>query len=150
MDPEGGDRGSRPCLKNQKKYRVSKQYWSLSPEKSQSYQASIQCWANIGPPAKHHLNGVSLAGWWGPRIVVFGSYLPLSTKKKWQLDHLWQNILDPHMKTVCSQRLQLLPCWQWRLLIRLHGQNKFISMSNNLDQDQAWHSVGTDDLGSNF
>ena len=33
------------------KNRVSKQYWSRSPEKSQSYQASIQCWANIGPPA---------------------------------------------------------------------------------------------------
>ena len=32
------------------------------PEKSQSYQASIQYWANIGPPAKRHSNGVSLAG----------------------------------------------------------------------------------------
>ena len=44
------------------KYRVSWQYWSGSPEKSQSYQASIQCWAIIGTPAKHHLNRVSLAG----------------------------------------------------------------------------------------
>ena len=44
------------------KIRVSKQYWSRSPEKSQSYQASIQCWAIIGPPAKRHLNAVSLAG----------------------------------------------------------------------------------------
>ena len=26
------------------------------------YQASIQCWAIIGAPAKHHLNGVSLVG----------------------------------------------------------------------------------------
>ena len=26
------------------------------------YQASIQCWAFIGPPAKRHFNGVSLAG----------------------------------------------------------------------------------------
>ena len=24
--------------------------------------ASIQCWATIGPPAKHHFNGVLLAG----------------------------------------------------------------------------------------
>ena len=32
------------------------------PLKSQSYQVSIQCWAIIGPPAKRHLNGVSLAG----------------------------------------------------------------------------------------
>ena len=35
---------------------------SGSPEKSQSYQASIQCWATISPPAKRHLNGVLLAG----------------------------------------------------------------------------------------
>ena len=39
-DPEG-DRGSRPS---------QKQYYSGSPEKSQS-------WAIIGMPAKHHLNG---------------------------------------------------------------------------------------------
>ena len=32
------------------------------PEKSQSYQARIQCWAIIGPQVKHHFNGVSLAG----------------------------------------------------------------------------------------
>ena len=45
-----GDRGSRPLpLKNKKKYRVSLQYWSGSPEKSQSYQVSIQCWADDGP-----------------------------------------------------------------------------------------------------
>ena len=30
------------------KYRASQQYWSGSPEKSQNYQASIQCWAIIG------------------------------------------------------------------------------------------------------
>ena len=44
-----GDRGSGPPEKSQ--IRFSKQYWSRSPEKSQSYQASIQCWAIIGPPA---------------------------------------------------------------------------------------------------
>ena len=43
------------------KYRVSLQYWSRSPEKSQSYKARIQCWAIIGQPAKRNLNGVSLA-----------------------------------------------------------------------------------------
>ena len=48
-------------LKNHKN-RVSKQYWSRSPEQSQSYQAEFQCWAIIGTPAKRHLNGVSLAG----------------------------------------------------------------------------------------
>ena len=31
-------------------------------EKSQRYQANIQCWAIIGPPTKRHLNDVSLAG----------------------------------------------------------------------------------------
>ena len=49
-------------LKNQKKIRVSQQYWPGSPENSQSYQASIQCWAIIGQPAKRLLNGVLLAG----------------------------------------------------------------------------------------
>ena len=33
-------------------------FLSGSPEKSQSYQASIQCWAIVDPPAKRHLNGV--------------------------------------------------------------------------------------------
>ena len=45
-----GNRGSGPPETSQK-IRVSKQYWSRSLEKSQSYQASIQCWAIIGPPA---------------------------------------------------------------------------------------------------
>ena len=31
-------------------------------KESQIYQSSIQCWAIIGPPAKRHLNGISLAG----------------------------------------------------------------------------------------
>ena len=50
---ERGDRGSGPPPPPEKsqKIRVSKQYWSGSPAKSQSYQASIQCWAIIGPPA---------------------------------------------------------------------------------------------------
>ena len=34
--------------------------------KSQSYQASIQCWGIIGTPAKHHLKCVSLEGQWWP------------------------------------------------------------------------------------
>ena len=46
-DPEGGTGGPDPL-------------------KNHSYQASIQCWANIGPPAKRHLNGVLLAGQWWP------------------------------------------------------------------------------------
>ena len=49
-DPEGGQ-GVRTPLKNHKKLGFLKQYWSRSHEKSQSYQASIQCLAIIGPPA---------------------------------------------------------------------------------------------------
>ena len=48
--------GPDPPEKSQK-IRVSKQYWSGSPEKSQSYQDSIQCWAIIGPPAKRRFAG---------------------------------------------------------------------------------------------
>ena len=59
-----GDResGHPPTLKNHKNIGFLKQYWSGSPEKSQSYQASIQCRAIICMPAKRHLNVVSLAG----------------------------------------------------------------------------------------
>ena len=63
---------------------VSKQYWSGSSEKSQNYQASIQCWAIIGPPAKRHLNGVRWRAGDGPLIVLFGLSLPSSTKKSCQ------------------------------------------------------------------
>ena len=58
----GGGGGGKEVRTPPEKYRVSLQYWSGSPEKSQSYQARIQCWAIIGTPAKCHLNGVSLAG----------------------------------------------------------------------------------------
>ena len=52
------------------------------PLKSQSYQASIRCWAISGTPSKRHLNGVSLAGqWWPAYRAVFGSSLPSSTKE---------------------------------------------------------------------
>ena len=55
-DRVGGGGGADPPEKSHK-YKVSKQFLSRIPEKSQSNQASIQCWAIIG-----HLNGVSLAG----------------------------------------------------------------------------------------
>ena len=45
-----GGGGPDPPPEKSRKIRVSKQYRSRSPEKSQSYQASIQCWAIIGPP----------------------------------------------------------------------------------------------------
>ena len=46
------------------------QYWSGSPGKLQSYQASIHCRAIIGPLAKRYLNGISLVGWWWPIFSV--------------------------------------------------------------------------------
>ena len=57
-----GEGAGDPTAIKPQKYRISRQYWSGCPEKSQSYQTSFQCWAIIGPPAKRHLNGVSLAG----------------------------------------------------------------------------------------
>ena len=59
-DPKG-DRGSGPPLKNHRNIGFLRNT-GPDPEKSQSYQASIQCWAIIGTPAKRNLNGVSLAG----------------------------------------------------------------------------------------
>ena len=57
VDPEGGQGSGPPSPFKNNKNRVSKQYWSRSPE-NHNYQASIQCWAIIGPPGKR----VSLAG----------------------------------------------------------------------------------------
>ena len=67
-------------LKNHKNIGFLKQYWSGSPEKSQSYQASIQCWAIICTPAKRHLNVVSLAGRRWPHFS--GIWIQLLTKNK--------------------------------------------------------------------
>ena len=66
-----------------------------SPEKSQSYQASIPCWAIIGPPAKRHLNGVSLAGRWWP--AYSGTWILSYQKKVSLLDTLWQNSRPAHV-----------------------------------------------------
>ena len=65
-------RESRGGGTKSQKYRVSKQYLSGSPEKAQSYQTSIQCWAIIGPPAKRYL-AFRLRADDGPH---FGSSLP--------------------------------------------------------------------------
>ena len=68
-DPEGGG-GSGPPPGKVQKYMVSLKLFlailARTPLKSQSYQSSIQCSVLIGPPAKRHLNGVSLAGHWWP------------------------------------------------------------------------------------
>ena len=51
----GWDRGSRPPLKNHQNIGFPGNT-GPDPLKSQSYQASIQCWAIIGMSAKRHLN----------------------------------------------------------------------------------------------
>ena len=75
------EQGVRTPHEESQSYRISKQYWSGFPEKSHRYQASIQCWAIIGPPAKRHVNNDdSLAGC-GPLFAVFGSSFSSSLKK---------------------------------------------------------------------
>ena len=54
------------------------------PSKSQSYQSSISCWTIIGPPAKRHFNGVSLACPWWPAYRGLWILPPLiQLKKSW-------------------------------------------------------------------
>ena len=55
--PRGGTGGPDPPWIKSQKYRVSKQYWSGSPEKSQGYKANIHGWAIIGTPAKRRFAG---------------------------------------------------------------------------------------------
>ena len=79
-DPGRGGQGvQNPSPgKSQRYNRVPYQYWSGSPEKSHSYQASIQYFAIIGMPAKRYSNYSSLlVVLIGPLLVVFGSSLPL-------------------------------------------------------------------------
>ena len=75
----GGTGGSVPALKNYKNIGFHSNTGPAgSPEKSQDYQARIQCWAIIGMPAKRHLNGILLAGRCMP---AFGGIWILSLKK---------------------------------------------------------------------
>ena len=52
--------GVRTPLKNTPQYRVYKQYWSRFPEKSQSCQASIQCWAINGTSLEEQIGQTKL------------------------------------------------------------------------------------------
>ena len=71
----GGVGGPDPHLKSQN-IELILQYWSGSPEKLQSNQASIQCWAVICPQR----NAILMAFRWraddGPFKAVFGSSIP--------------------------------------------------------------------------
>ena len=55
----GGGAGGPDPLKNHKNIGFLSKT-GLNP--LENHKATIQCWAIIGPPAKRHLNGVSLAG----------------------------------------------------------------------------------------
>ena len=79
-DTEAGTGGQDP-LKNHKNMGFLSNTDPDPLKKSQSYQASVQCLANICTPAKRHLNGISLTGRSWPHKMVFGSFLPSSTKK---------------------------------------------------------------------
>ena len=60
---------SRPCADPEGRGQlVPQQYWFGSPGKSQSYQASVQCWTIIGPPTKWRFDG-------GPMMADFLLYL---------------------------------------------------------------------------
>ena len=75
-DPEGGGGAGGPDPPPEKSQNIGfSSNTGPDPLKNHCYQASIQCWAIIGTPAKRHL----MAFCWrtdddGPLIVV--SYLP--------------------------------------------------------------------------
>ena len=79
-DSEEGTGGPDPSEKSQK-YRVSQQFWSGSPEKPQSYQASI---SNVGKSSAGQRDAIKMVFRWrandGPLSVLFGSS-PLIKKK---------------------------------------------------------------------
>ena len=77
-----GGRGSGPPLKNHENIGFLSNTGPDPLKKSQSYQASDECWAIIGPPVKRFLNGVPLAADDVPFITVFGSYNPNQLRKK--------------------------------------------------------------------
>ena len=102
----GGGSGPRPppLPEKSQKCRVSQKYWSRSHEKSQSYQASIPCWADcwaiIIPLGKHHL----VFRWRandGPHIMVFGSSDQLKKQQK-------KLVKAPSDKTFVDPRMCLL------------------------------------------
>ena len=64
-DSEGGRVPDPLPLENLKNMRILSKIVRI-PWKPQSHQASIQCCAIIGTPAKRHLNGVTLACQWWP------------------------------------------------------------------------------------
>ena len=76
-----GSKGVRTPLKNHKNIGFLSNT-GPDPLKSQSYQASIQCWIIIGTSAERHLMAFRWRANGDPLMVLFGSSLPSSTNKK--------------------------------------------------------------------
>ena len=99
-------------------------------------QASIRYWAISYPPAKRHLNGVSLAGRWWPILVVFGFTLPSSIKKERTKQNKNVRVGSPLTKLSWSAH------GLWWLLHRLISNLLQISImhyfSRFFAQDQIW------------
>ena len=76
----GGGQGVRTPLKNHKNIGFSS---NTGPDslKNRSYQASIQCWANIGTPVKRHLMAFRWRADDGPLKGVLGSPTLINLKK---------------------------------------------------------------------
>ena len=76
-----GTGAQHPPLKNHKNIWYSSNT-GLDPLKNHCYQASIQCLAIIGTPSKRHFMAFCWRADDGPLLVVLGSSIPSSAKKK--------------------------------------------------------------------
>ena len=106
----GGEQGVGTPLKNHKNIGFLSKT-GLDPLEITKLPSWHSMLGHICPPAKCHLNGISLAGQLWPAysdIRILSSQL----KKKKQhkktlsvLDPLWQNFLDPHMLKPSFKRM---------------------------------------------
>ena len=82
----GGSRGATggpDSLKNHKNIEFLSNTGPDPLKNDKATKPAFKSWANIGPPAKHHLNGVLLEGRLWPAVrAKFGCSLPSSTKKQ--------------------------------------------------------------------
>ena len=76
------------------------------PEKSQSYQARIQCWAIIGTPAKCNLTDVSLASWWWP--TDSGLWILSSPSTKKNVVKIWPPLTKTFWIRACCYDITLV------------------------------------------
>ena len=113
VDPGGYGQSARPPAPEQSQSKeVSKQYWSESPEISQSYR---QYWAII----ERHFNGVSPAGrWWSALSGI------------WILFPLINLTLNAPIATKVASLSRLLKCFR-SLYGKQCGATLFASILNS-------------------